>query len=59
MALSKRFFLSPKTKCIWQRDFATLAEVKIVAPDYIKGLHNSQRLHSKRKKLLFQLSNAS
>ena len=46
-AVMERFFLSLKTECVWQRDYANHAEVMTDIADYIVVFYNSVRLHSK------------
>jgi putative transposase len=43
----ERFFLSLKTERVWQCDYANHAEAMTDIADYIVGIYNSVRLHSK------------
>ena len=46
-AVIERFFLNLKMERVWQKDYANHAEATNDIADYIVGLSNSIRLHSK------------
>jgi len=43
----ERFFLNLKMERVWQKDYANDLEVPNDIADYIIGLYNALRLHSK------------
>ncbi len=44
----ERFFLNLKMERVWQRDYANQTQAVRDVIDYIVGLYNNVRLHSKR-----------
>jgi len=46
-AVMERFFLNLKMEQVWQKDNANHSEAMAAVADYIVGLYNCERLHSK------------